>query len=462
MFCNEPEVLIEGGTGTGKTTSLLEKCVMLCESFPGCRVLMSRKTRASMTESVLQTLEDFVLWPEHPAMKGPGRANRRAYHFPNGSIMVPAGMDQPSRIMSTQWDFGALFEATEFTENEYEHIGTRIRNNKIMVNGEPFNQTVCDCNPAHPGHWLNQRALRKVTDREDPQYGKPMMHRLLSRHEDNPFLTRDYLARLSRLTGVRRERYFLHRWVAAEGQIWPNFDPLKHMVNRLRYNQHGVAAVVLPRFERYIGAQDWGFRGPGCFQVWGVDNRHRMFRVYETYRKEMPFGFWADTARKAHERYGLERVVCDNAEPERIEAYNKILVRGGTDRHLAIAAVKAPETARDVVRDLLNPDQDGGARLFLVRDALDGADPVLRDEHAPCCTEEEIPSYVFKTTKDGQRIKEEPDPTCADHGCDTLMMAAMHIFEREPQRKGGGVVYRKGSAGDIFKHEDVLRGRRGA
>lgn len=462
MFTNEPEVLIEGGTGTGKTTALLEKCVMLCESYPGCRVLMVRKTRASMTESVLQALEDFVLWPEHPAMKGPGRANRRAYCFPNGSIMVPAGMDQPSRIMSTQWDFIAIFEATELTENEAEHIATRARNAKVMVDGEPWTQIVYDCNPAYPGHWLNQRALRRITDRADPRYGLPMVHRLLSRHEDNPFLTKDYLARLSRLTGVRRERYFLHRWVAAEGQIWPNFDPLIHVLTPRQFAQNGKSRSMLPKMVRYIGAQDWGFRGPGCFQVWGLDERHRMYRVYEAYRKEMPFAYWAETAKRAHERYGLERVVCDNAEPERIDAFNRVLVRAGTDRRLAIPAIKSPETARDIVRDLWEPTQSGGARMFLVRDALDGADPLLREEHAPCCTEEEIPSYVFKTTKDGQKIREEPDPTCADHGCDALMYAAMYVFQREPAAKGGAVTFRKGTAGDIFGHRELLEGRRGA
>src|SRR3546814_18229140 len=55
-----------------------------------------------------------------------------------------------------------------------------------------------------------------------------------STHQDNPALWdgttwtsegERYLAELRNLTGVQRQRLLDARWVAAEGIIWPDFDP---------------------------------------------------------------------------------------------------------------------------------------------------------------------------------------------------------------------------------------------
>ena len=56
MFeCTDPEVLFEGPAGTGKTFAVCNYILAFCEAFPGCRVLMLRKERRSLTETVLVT-----------------------------------------------------------------------------------------------------------------------------------------------------------------------------------------------------------------------------------------------------------------------------------------------------------------------------------------------------------------------------------------------------------------------
>ncbi|GAG05846.1 unnamed protein product, partial [marine sediment metagenome] len=55
------EVLIEGPAGTGKSRAIWEKLYAVAYKYPGCRILVVRKTRESMTESVLVTWEDKVL-----------------------------------------------------------------------------------------------------------------------------------------------------------------------------------------------------------------------------------------------------------------------------------------------------------------------------------------------------------------------------------------------------------------
>ena len=78
LFSNRsPEALLEGPAGTGKTRAVLEYVNYLCEQYPGIRVLLFRKTRNSMSESVLVTWEEKVLWDGHPAKVGEAQRNNR-------------------------------------------------------------------------------------------------------------------------------------------------------------------------------------------------------------------------------------------------------------------------------------------------------------------------------------------------------------------------------------------------
>ena len=68
------------------------------------------------------------------------------------------------------------------------------------------------------------------------------MTRLLSRHTDNPTLYdarrgewtpkgTTYLGTLKRLTGARALRLLEGRWAAAEGIVYPEYEPTTHMID---------------------------------------------------------------------------------------------------------------------------------------------------------------------------------------------------------------------------------------
>ena len=205
MFCRDSEVLLEGPAGTGKTRGLLEYIWWCCTTFPGIRVLMIRKTRASLTESVLVTWEQKVLHTEESRQCITGTAqaeNRRSYTFPQTSNVVGGktysgeshcvlgGIDKATRIMSTEYDIIAVFEGNELLESDLEMLLSRNRNWKM-----PWQQTIVDTNPDSDLHWLNRRAGQKLTiPKELASYlpaarpGQTQMTRLLSRHKDNPML----------------------------------------------------------------------------------------------------------------------------------------------------------------------------------------------------------------------------------------------------------------------------------
>ena len=432
--CQDPEVLIEGPAGTGKTRAVLEYVNYLCEEYPGIRVLIFRKTRTSMNESVLVTWEEKVLWEKHPAKVGDAhRNNRQHYRYPNGSHVVIGGMDNSDRIMSTEYDVAACFEATEISLEDWEKVLSRLRNNIL-----PFQQGVADCNPGSQFHWLNQRANQNK------------MTRLLSRHEDNPSVTPAYLNTLRNLTGARYERLFKGRWVSEEGLVYDDWDPKIHMIERSQ----------LPEpLKWYFGSIDWGYRAPGCLQIWGVDGESNLYRVAEVYQTQRKYEWWADTVESLHKEYDLRTIVCDPAEPRSIDMLNDMLGSPGGRQTVRLArkADNDQLAGLDMVRWALRPGEHSPPKMRFVKNALvQGRDAALSEQAAPCCTEEEFPGFVWLKQDDGKPIKEKPDPGCPDHGLDCVRYAAMFAWNRDMGKSEQKSQYPALSFGSLLCHDEVL------
>ena len=284
LKCRQPEVLIEGPSGTGKSRAVLEKINAFAMRYPGSRYLITRASRASMSETVLVTFEKIVLAGQPHIADGPLRYCRQSYRYPNGSEVVTGGMDNADRIMSGEFDMAAAFEATEFAEDDIEKIITRLR-----WKATPYRQLMMDCNPGAPSHWLNQRAKRGG------------VVRLLSRHEDNPSIDPKYLVALSRLTGVRRLRLFDGKWAGSEGVVYDRFDPAVHV----------RPCPFLPA--RVIVGVDDGYTNPFAAVLLLVDGDGRIHVAGEVYRKGLSESGKIEAVRELADGYTLDRIACDPA-----------------------------------------------------------------------------------------------------------------------------------------------------
>ncbi len=255
------EIILSGPAGTGKSRTCLEKLHWWAQQseYPGARLLILRKTRESLNESVLVTFEDEVL--ERAGMgalaSGAKRESRRAYTYPNGSAVIVAGLtqsskDQRAKVMSTQYDLIYVAEATELTRDEWEKLTTRLRHGKL-----PFQQIIGDCNPDAPTHWIWSRQLS----------GKCQF--LPTVHEDNPALHdgttwtpegAEYLERLSQLTGYMRDRYYEGKWSQASGIVYDTWaDPGN--VTELAVYEPGAGPVVWAVDDGYSAGSAPGTRG---------------------------------------------------------------------------------------------------------------------------------------------------------------------------------------------------------
>lgn len=400
------EIMLAGPAGTGKSRGNLEKVHLCAERYPGMRALVVRKTRVSLTQTGLVTFEDHVLPEGHPLLiGGPVRSHRSTYRYPNGSEIVIGGLDNPVKVMSAEYDLIYVQEATELLESDWEQLTTRLRNGRM-----PYQQIIGDCNPGPPTHWIKQRADR----------GDLLM--LDTRHQDNPVLydhraktwtTKgdEYLARLDKLTGVRRRRLRDGEWAAADGAVYEEFDRAVHLIDRDQ----------LPELRRRWRVHDFGYTNPYVCQWWGEDADGRLYLTREIYFTRRLVEDHARLIARLSEGERITADICDHDAED----------RATLERHLGVrttAAHKAITTGIEAVQSRLRAAGDGRPRLYFARDALVERDDRLADAGLPWCTEQEMDSYAYPAGQDGKARKELPVDK-DNHGMDAMryMVAAADL-----------------------------------
>ncbi len=448
----DPEVLVCGPAGTGKSRAILEKVLVLCLMHPGARVLFVRKTAKSMTSSAL------VTWREHVAKEllvsgdiwfyGGSAEEPAQYRFTNGSRIMLGGLDQPTRVLSTEYDLIYVQEAIEVNEGDWETLNSRLRNGVV-----PFQQLIGDTNPDSETHWLLARCRRGDT------------HMIESHHVDNPRLFDDdgnrteygddYLARLERLTGVRRARLLDGEWVSSQGVIYEDWDRQVHCVD---------ARPIPPDWTRYW-VIDFGFTNPFVCQWWAVDPDGRLIMYREIYMTkrlvqdharamlaEVASEWWCDECEASYPskvrgkgRDGADILVpaercptCrstdinardwDEPMPTTIITDHDAEDRATLHTHLGRITTPARKFVLEgiqAVQDRLRPRQDGLPGLFIMHDALVEVDHDLIEAGKPTCTMQEFPGYVWDP---GAALKGKEQPLKVDdHGVDCARYMVAHL-----------------------------------
>lgn len=427
------EVLVSGPAGTGKSRGCLERCNAIAEKYPGSRGLIARKTRASLTNTTLVTFEQLVLLPDLA-----DKMTYRGLDYPNGSRIDFGGLDKSSRIMSSEYDWVFVPEATELVEADWESLTTRLRWNHV-----PYQQLVGDCNPGPPSHFLKRRA----------NAGKLRM--LESRHEDNPKLFdprtqqmkpdgAKYLTKLDNLTGARYLRLRKGIWAAAEGMVYTDWDASIHLINRER--EDGTP-VIKPHWTR-IWTVDFGYTNPFVWQAWAVDPDGRMYRYREIYMTQRLVEDHARTIRELCKRENEpppDAIVCDHDAED----------RATFERHLklfTVPAYKIISPGIQAVQRRLRRDGTGRPRIMLLRDSLVERDQELSDAGKPVCTDEEIENYVWPTpgsAKAEARPKDEVPVKKDDHGMDGMRYAAAAVDRIWDDPASAPAELRIGNLGDF-------------
>lgn len=405
FHCKASRILMDGPAGTGKTRGILEYSHAVMDKYPGLRVLACRKTRASMTDSVLVTLETKVLGADHPlVLNGPSRETRREYEMANGSVMVIGGLDKPEKTFSAEYDLVLVFEAIECDTDDIELLIRTLRNGARVIDGKPIHQLIMDTNPGPQGHWLNHR--------------DDWLTRIISRHEDNPYLWDDekgrwteagigYIANLDALTGHRLARLRHGRWVASEGAVYPEFDVAIHVIDEMPAGWQS--------WPKRRGI-DFGFKDPFVCQWWALHDGD-LYLYREIYHSERTVKVHAEQINRLSSGESYEMTVADHDAEDRAT-----LAENGID---SAPATKDIAHGVDAVRTRLVKGSNGKPSIYILRSALVEVDQALVDKKRPTCTIDEMDCYIWKKHRDGI---EKDEPVDRDnHGLDTLRYVVMSL-----------------------------------
>lgn len=459
------EIIIAGPGGTGKSRGILQVIAYFCEANPGMRVLFCRKTRESMTSSTLVEWEEC--FPEgHEIMNGPQREQRSIYHFANGSEVACIGLDKPQKVFSTKWDVIYFEELTEegVTLEQWELFYRGLRGNK-PINGQQL--LIGTCNPTFPEHWVRQRVLSgeaetcTTTHADNPRWHDGTL-------DDNGNYTeagwteegRSYIDGLRKMSGYTRRRLLDGEWCSADGLVFPEYNREIHVIDAHIERHAGDHYIFIKdredpiSVEWYFLSMDFGFRAPGCLQIWAVDGDDRLYRVVEIYQRGRNLDWWAEAVCTLAKEFPFSRGVADCADPNAINFLNDRL---GGPRHRSLSRIIQPSDKSDGKLHGLDQLRWGftkeskGPRTFLFKDALRyGRDQELKTKGKPTCLEEELTAYVWKKVRNGAAETEEPDPNSADHAIDAATYAHVFAWKKDLKPNKAKRMFKPGTLGSLL------------
>lgn len=402
------EVMLSGPYDTGKTFSTLTKLHALCVKYPNTQAFMARKEYKALKNTAIVTFENKIL-PIHPdkpesAIQKYGGKSPEYFYYPNGSSILCAGLDNPQKLLSGEFDYGYFNQAEEISLDAWETMTTRTSGRS---GNTPYTQLMGDCNPGPPTHWILNRKLLKVF--VQLHRNNPTIY-----NQDTGELTesgKKRIAVLEGLTGIRYKRGYQGLWVAVEGVVY-DYDETIHRITRDQ----------LPDIRRWFLAIDFGYKNAFVCQMWGTDHDDRLYLVNEIYMTEKTVNVHAPAIKAMIGNRHIEAIIADHDAEDRAT-----LAEFGLR---TIPAKKEIKLGIQKVQERLKVQGDDKPRLFIVEDACMEYDRNLYREYPgdlhPCSTEHEFPLYAWHEHKDGKADKEVPIDL-NNHGMDALRYMVMHL-----------------------------------
>ena len=329
-------ILLSGAVSAGKSFLGCWKGFMLNLIYPGNRGLICRKEFSSLKSSTLVTLFEKVIPPEMIIKydKIDGVLTHRTGVPGVNSVMCFSGLDKkadqqyPTKIGSTEygWIFGD--ETTEFTEDDFQVLATRLRYKITVLNfyrlkkafgwhknftydiymEQMVRQFFGATNPDSPKHYLYKFFFEDQND-----------DRLLIRTTPQENIKNDpkYLKLIdSTLTGIRRERLWHGKWVQAAGAI---YDCFSYGLNVIDIN----FVEEMSTYKRFFGGADSNFPKPRAGVIFGEKANgeiHILDEFYQEATQPEDLGKWYS---QFATHFGIHITVYhDPSDPSAIDKLN--------------------------------------------------------------------------------------------------------------------------------------------
>lgn len=460
MLSTADQVMLSGSFGAGKSRVGCEKGYFLNMRYPGNRGLVVRKSLQDVkTSTINQTLLPEVIPQSHrpekvkiggDTVRGHTKRENIIRHYTgvnddNGDPVLSEiyyyGIegsrgarddDLPEKIGSTAFGWIFVDEGTELERGEWNQLYGRLRykgkRQAGNLYGVPFRQIFTATNPDSPNHWMYEHFRP-----DDANEGKGDVFKM--NLFDNPHLPDQYVRNLEEnLSGMYYERYVKGEWVGAEGAVYDEYDPDKHLCTpdqlpragqwqvhgEEEYGEGKKSVYVTPPPDWNIYRTiDFGYRNPFVCQWWAESPEGDLVMFRELYKAEK---LVEDMAPRINaltpDNRPVDMTVCDHDADE----YER-LRREGIE---TTPAKKEVEVGIQSVKARLQPDDTGSPSLyFLMNCRAHEPDTHLVLNDRPESTIDEIYGYEWEGDDEEEPVKEN------DHGMDA-MRYLVHTLDGGP------------------------------
>ncbi|HOL44757.1 MAG TPA: phage terminase large subunit [Methanothrix sp.] len=211
------EALYGGAAGGGKSDCLLMAALQYV-MVPGYRALLLRRTYSDLNlpGALMDRAREWLVntsakWSE----------TDKTWTFPSGATLTFGYLETENdkyRYQSAEFQFIGMDELTQFPEDRYRYMFSRLR--KLKDFPVPVRMRAA----TNPGGIGNDWVLRKFPINTPPMEGGPIF--IPARLFDNPYLDQEgYVTALEQLDHVTREQLLNGRWdVSVSGEVFTS-DP---------------------------------------------------------------------------------------------------------------------------------------------------------------------------------------------------------------------------------------------
>lgn len=410
-------MLLSGKPGGGKSYLAANKIHAFLLQYPRATAVVARKVEEDMGQGTINLFKDIVInIKDEPRCRWEGRNNRIVYEHPDGqySELLFKGMN--TERQREGWkslgqlgdaDIVWLEEATEFDEEDYNYVLTRVRGRAAG-----WDQIILTCNPDAHMHWIHTRLI--MGGEATYYYSDWTMNDEIDQDR--------YGARMSSTTGVTHARMFEGEWTDGIGKVIDTWVDKYHE----RSNPHPLVGNVvrnadyIPNGGPIVWAVDDGYAGQRRSGFFTAKSNPRAFLLAQKRPNDQLAVFYEDfevrMMYQPHIRRVLDVCIANNwPAPEYVvyDSASPTLGRYLTEAGLAAIPFKTRiDQGNDEVTNWVGADENGWRRLVV----------------SPDCEQLrwEFRSYVYDAKKTDQPID------AFNHGIDALRYLTMFISYGEP------------------------------
>jgi PBSX family phage terminase large subunit len=306
-MADKQEVLLEGGSRSGKSFIIIRNIILRALKYSGTRHLIVRFRFNHVKQSIWYGTIQDVMKIAFPSINYTENKSDWFISFDNGSEIWIGGTDDKERIEKILGnEYATIFvnEASQIPYETYETLKTRLNPPK----GVPP-KLIIDYNPPSKKHW----GYRIFHEHKNPETDAPLRHQerygylRMNPVDNTENLNESYLETLESLGEKRRRRFYLGEYSDdTEGALWKRDWIIRHRVESVSDLTRVVVAVD-PAVTGNETSDDTGIIVVGSKTVDGKEH----YYVMDDFTYHGDVTGWGQSVIDAYRRHSADLVVAE-------------------------------------------------------------------------------------------------------------------------------------------------------